>query len=127
MLIPYPCIKILHDKFELYLDFHLITETTSCSAALALLLSLYYVFEIRFVHHNRCCQLLYGILFEDAHYLNKPLKTLLNNWKYKIVNRPSMKRQEVVKNIDTNLTQPPIVNENGSSSSINSNQVSLSI
>ncbi|CAF4808891.1 unnamed protein product [Rotaria socialis] len=44
-LVPYPCMKIHDDKFALYLDFCLITETTSCSIALALLISFYYVFE----------------------------------------------------------------------------------
>ncbi len=120
--------KILDDKFELYLDFCLITETTSCSTALALLLSLYHVFEIRFGSHNRCCHLLYGILFEDSHYLNKPLKTRLNNWKYKIVNRPFMKRQAMIMNLIESSTQPSVVNNNNnSSSSNNSNQVSLLI
>jgi hypothetical protein len=115
--------KILDDKFELYIDFHLVTETTSCSTALVLLLSLYHVFEIRFAHHNRCCRLLHGILFEESHYLNKALKNLLNNWKYKIVNRPLMKRQAVVANLVKNHTQSSIVSEIVFASSDNSNQV----
>ncbi|CAF1622806.1 unnamed protein product [Rotaria magnacalcarata] len=44
VLVPYPCIKILEGKFELYLDFHLVAETNSCSTAVALLLSLYHIF-----------------------------------------------------------------------------------
>jgi hypothetical protein len=119
--------KILDDKFELYLDYCLITETNSCSTALALLLSLYYVFEIRFGSHNRCCRLLSGILFEDSHHLNKKLKNLLNNWKYKIVNRPLMKQKAMITNLTKNFTQSSIVNKNNSSSSNNSNQVSLLI
>ncbi|CAF4312263.1 unnamed protein product, partial [Rotaria sp. Silwood2] len=122
VLVPYPCIKIHDDRFELYLNFCLITETTSCFTALALLLSLYYVFEIRFGLHNRTCRLLYGILFEDSHYLNKALKNLLHNWQYKIVNRPLMKRQAMVTNLIENSTQPSIVNKNSSSSN-NSNEV----
>ncbi|CAM4975126.1 unnamed protein product [Rotaria socialis] len=59
-LVPYPCMKIHDDKFALYLDFCLITETTSCSIALALLISFYYVFEVRFGPHNRSSRLLYG-------------------------------------------------------------------
>ena len=122
---PYPCIKILDDKFELYLDFHLITETNSCSTALALLVSIYHVFEIRFVHHSRCCKLLSGILFEDSHFLNKALKTMLNNWKYKIINQPVLKRQTLIMNMDKNSAQPSTVNKNISSSSNNINQVSF--
>ncbi|CAF1288923.1 unnamed protein product [Rotaria sordida] len=123
VLVPYPCMKIYEDRFELYLDFCLITETTSSSTAVALLVSLYYVFEIRFGLHNRTCRLLYGILFEDSHYLNKALKNLLNNWQYKIANRPLMKRQAMITNLIENSTQPSIVNKNNSSSSNNSNQI----
>ncbi|CAF4130304.1 unnamed protein product [Rotaria magnacalcarata] len=118
-----PCMKIHDDRLELYLDFCLITQTTSCFTALALLLSLYYVFEIRFGLHNRTCRLLYGILFEDSHYLNKALKNLLHNWQYKIVNRPMMKRQAMATNLIENSTQPSIVNKNNSSSSNNSNEI----
>ncbi|CAF4021138.1 unnamed protein product [Rotaria sp. Silwood2] len=122
VLVPYPCMKIHDDRFEIYLDFCLITETTSYSTALALLLSLYYVFEIRFGLHNRTCRLLYGILFEDSHYLNKALKNLLNSWQYEIVNRPLMKRQAMVTNLIENFTQPSIVNKNSSSSN-NANEI----
>lgn len=123
---PYPCIKIHDDRFELYLDFSLITETTSCFTALALLVSLYYVFEIRFGCHNRTSRLLYGILFEDSHNLNKALKILLHKWNYKIVNRPLMKRQAIIANLIENSSQPTIANKNSSSSN-NSNEVSLLI
>ena len=124
MLVPYPCIKIHEHKFELYLDFHRITETDSCSTALALLLSLYYVFEIKFANHNRCCRLLYSILFEDAHHLNKSLKTLLNDWNYKIINRSIRKAQTVIMNTAEFLTQPSTDNDNALSSSNNVTQVS---
>ncbi|CAF5102914.1 unnamed protein product [Rotaria magnacalcarata] len=79
ILVPYPCIKISDDKFELYVDFHLVTETSSSSTALALLISMYHVVEIKFAHHNRCCRLLYSVLFEDSRHLNKSLKCLLND------------------------------------------------
>lgn len=124
MLGPYSCIKILEDKFDLYLDFHLITETDSCSKALALLLSLHYVFEIRFANHNRCCRLLYSILFADAHHLTKSLKTLLNDCNYKIINQRIRKTQTVLTNMAEYLTQPSIDNDNALSSSINITQVS---
>ena len=119
--------KIYDDRFELYLDFCLITETTSCSTALALLISFYYVFEIRFGPHNRSSRLLYGILFEDSHSLNKALRNLLNCWKYKITNRPLIKRQAMITDLMENLTQPSNLNKNNSSSSDNSNRVSLLI
>ncbi|CAM4810212.1 unnamed protein product [Rotaria magnacalcarata] len=123
ILVPYPCIKILDDKFELYLDFNLVTETNSCTHALALLLSIYHVFEIRFHHHIRCIRLLYGVLFEDVHYLNKGLRTLLNGWNYKIINRASMARKTIINNLVFSLTQPTTTNETISTSSYRSNQI----
>ena len=124
MLVLYPCIKILEHKFELYLDFHLIIETDSCLTALALLLSLYYVFEIKFANHNRCCRLLYSILFEDAHHLNKPLKILLNDWNYKMINRSIRKAQTVIINTTECFTQLSTDDENALASSNNVTQVS---
>ncbi|CAF1348898.1 unnamed protein product [Rotaria sordida] len=123
VLVPYPCIKILEHKFEIYLDFHFVTETNLCSTAIALLLSLYYVFEIQFANHNRCCKLLYSILFEDAHYLNKSLKNLLSTCNYKIINKPVIKRQALVMNITECFTQPSTDNENILSSSNNFTQI----
>ncbi|CAF1297573.1 unnamed protein product [Adineta steineri] len=123
VLTPGPCMKILDNKFELYLDFHLVTHTSSAFQALALLISLYYVFEIKFGHHNRCSRLLYGVLFEDTHYLNKALKNLLNSWKYKVVNRSFVRRQVVVTNLVESLTQPSTTNEHVSSPSDISNEI----
>ncbi|CAF3847856.1 unnamed protein product, partial [Rotaria sp. Silwood1] len=123
VLVPYPCIKILEHKFEIYLDFHLVTETNSCSTALALLLSFYYIFEIQFAQHSRCCRFLYSILFEDARYLNKSTKNLLNSWKYKIINKPLIKRQAFVMNTAECFTQPSTDNENILSSSNNFTQI----
>jgi hypothetical protein len=127
VLVPYPIVKILDDRFELYLDFHLVAETDSCSEAFALLLAMYHVFEIRFDHHNRCCRLLYGIVFEDAHFLNKSLKRYLNDWHYKMNNQPLIKRKQLVANLVKNLTQSSTMNENFSSSPSISNQVGFQI
>lgn len=117
--------KIYDDRFELYLDYCLVTETNSCTTALALLMSLYYVFEIRFGLHNRTSRLLYDILFEDSHYLNKALRTLLNTWDYKIINRPGIRRQEIVTNLIETSAPSSIIHKNKSPSSNISTHVSL--
>lgn len=95
----------------------MVTETDSCTAALALLIAIYNVFEIRFTHHSRSCKLLYAILFEDSHYLNKPLKSLLNNWQYRIIHRPSIKRQGLIMNVNETSNDLPAVDERSSDSS----------
>lgn len=73
-------------------------------------------------------------MFEDSHHLNKQLKNLLNNWNYKITNRPLMKRQAVVTTLTERFTQPSIDNEPISSSlnsftqpSIDNEQISSSL
>ena len=96
--------KIFDNKFELYLDFHLVTEIDCCSKALTLILSLYYVFEVRLGHHNRCSRMLYAVLLEDCHYLNKKVKNLLNSWQYKIINRPVLRQKAAVANLVESLT-----------------------
>ena len=96
--------KIFDNKFELYLDFRLVTEIDCCSKALALILSLYYVFEVQFGHHNRCSRMLYAVLLEDCHYLNKRVKNLLNSWQYKIINRPVLRQKAAVVNLVESLT-----------------------
>ena len=116
----------MEDKFELYLDFNLVTETNSITRALALLLSIYHVFEIRFHHHIRCVRLLYGVFFEDVHYLNKTLRTLLNEWNYKIINRASTIRKTVINNMVSSLTQPTTTNAINSILSPVANQVKFS-
>ncbi|CAF1209377.1 unnamed protein product [Didymodactylos carnosus] len=90
--IPRPRMEILEDKFELYLDYHLITQTASSETALALLLSLYNIFEIRFTHNNRCAHTLYGIIFADGNELGKGLRTILASWDYRIKNRSTIQR-----------------------------------
>ncbi|CAF3973258.1 unnamed protein product [Rotaria magnacalcarata] len=127
ILVPYPCIKIFDDKFEIYVDFHLITETLSSSTALALLISMYHIFELKFAHHNRCCRLLYSVLLEDSRHLNKSLKRLLNDWKYTINNQAIIKRQALITSIVQNLTPSSIVNRNISTTANTSNRVSLLI
>ncbi|CAF3773158.1 unnamed protein product [Rotaria magnacalcarata] len=126
ILVPYPCIKISDDKFELYVDFHLVTETSSSSTALALLISMYHVFEIKFVHHNRCCRLLYSVLLEDSRHFNKSLECLLNDWKYTIINQPPIKRQALITNIVQNLTQSSIVNQLNDNERFDDNKYSSS-
>ncbi|CAF4580412.1 unnamed protein product [Rotaria socialis] len=101
ILVPYPCIKISDDKFELYVDFHL----------------------IKFAHHNRCCRLLYSVLLEDSRHLNKSLKCLLNDWKYTIINQPLIKRQALITSLVQNLTQSSIINRNISTPSNTSNRI----
>ncbi|CAF2184870.1 unnamed protein product [Rotaria magnacalcarata] len=122
ILVPYPCIKIFDDKFEIYVDFHLITETLSSSTALALLISMYHIFELKFAHHNRCCRLLYSVLLEDSRHLNKSLKRLLNDWKYTINNQAIIKRQALITSIVQNLTPSSIVNRNISTTANTSNR-----
>ncbi|CAF2055407.1 unnamed protein product [Rotaria magnacalcarata] len=90
---PNPYIKILNDKYELYLDYERIVQTTSASEALSLLISLYNVFEIKFQRHGRAAHLLYGVLFEDTNELSKSLRAILLSWDYIIKNKSNFYQQ----------------------------------
>ncbi|CAF3904462.1 unnamed protein product, partial [Rotaria magnacalcarata] len=69
-MIPAPCIKMLNAKYELYLDYQLIEQTTSAQEAISILLCLYNIFEIKFTRHSRGINLLYGIMFQDQNELS---------------------------------------------------------
>ena len=78
---------MLNDKYELYLDYQLIVQTTSVQEAIAILLGLYNIFEIKFTRHSRGIHLLYGIMFQDQNELTKSLRKILLSWDYIIKNR----------------------------------------
>ena len=101
---PTPCIKILNDKYELYLDYQLIVQTTSAQEALSLLLCLYNVFEIQFTRHSRGIHLLYGIMFQDQNELTKSLKKLLLSWDYIIKNRSIVRQHQTTTTTVNNVT-----------------------
>ena len=58
------------DKFIIYLDFEVVTQTTSIDQALCLIISLYVIFELQFGTHNRAIHLLFGILFARTSRIN---------------------------------------------------------
>ncbi|CAF1021362.1 unnamed protein product [Adineta steineri] len=117
---PTPCIKMLDDKYELYLDYELIVQTTSAQEAISILLSLYNIFEVKFARHSRGVHLLYAIMFQDQNELTKPLRNLLVSWEYTIKNKLVVRQHLSTITATTlnnsNITQSTISmqsNENG--------------
>ncbi|CAF4178925.1 unnamed protein product, partial [Adineta steineri] len=86
-IVPAPCIKVTNEKFELYLDWNLIIRTTSPTTALALLLSLYNVFAIKFAKNNHTSHLLYAVFFQNGDELGKNLGIILNSWHFTFEDR----------------------------------------
>jgi hypothetical protein len=95
---------MLNDKYELYLDYQLIVQTTSAQEAVSVLLCLYNIFEIQFTRHSRGIHLLYGVMFQDQNELSKSLRKLLLSWDYIIKNKSLVHQHQtttsVVNNID---------------------------
>ncbi|CAF4097291.1 unnamed protein product, partial [Adineta steineri] len=117
---PTPCIKMLDDKYELYLDYELIVQTTSAQEAISILLSLYNIFEVKFARHSRGVHLLYAIMFQDQNELTKSLRNLLVSWDYTIKNKLAVRQHLSTITATTlnnsNITQSTISmqsNENG--------------
>jgi len=75
------------NKYELYLDYQLIGQTTSAQQAVSFLLCLYNIFEIKFTRHSRGIHLLYGVVFQDQNELSKSLRKILLSWDYTIENK----------------------------------------
>ncbi|CAF2071767.1 unnamed protein product, partial [Rotaria magnacalcarata] len=83
-LSPRPTIQVRMDKFAIYLDYEFITETISLDQALAIVISLYAIFELQFGAHNRVIHLLYGIFMQQPEVLTKSMRILLSDWNFKI-------------------------------------------
>ncbi|CAF2100448.1 unnamed protein product, partial [Rotaria magnacalcarata] len=83
-LSPRLTIQVRMDKFAIYLDYEFITETISFDQALAIVISLYAIFELQFGAHNRVIHLLYGIFMQQPEVLTKSMRILLSDWNFKI-------------------------------------------
>jgi hypothetical protein len=97
----------LNDKFQLFLDWQVVTETASATTALALLLSLYNVFEIKFTKNNQTSHLLYGVMFQNGHELRKNLRILLNSWNFTYEDRTKQSQMQTTNAIDYVNIQAP--------------------
>ncbi|CAF4206798.1 unnamed protein product [Adineta steineri] len=81
-LSPRPAIQRTTDQFIIFLDYEVISETSSIDQAICIVISLYVISELQFGIHNRIIQLLYGILLKQSGVLTKPLRILLNQWSF---------------------------------------------
>jgi hypothetical protein len=99
---------MLSDKYELYLDYQMIVQTTSAQTALSVLLSLYNNFEIKFQRHYSGIHLLYGVIFEDANELSESMRKLLLSWGYELKNKSIIHQHRVA----TTTTAPTITMNN---------------
>ncbi|CAF0931460.1 unnamed protein product [Adineta steineri] len=75
---PRPTIQITTDQFIIFLDYEVISETSSIDQPICIIISLYVMFELQFGIHNRIIQLLYGILLKQSGALTKPLRNSQN-------------------------------------------------
>jgi hypothetical protein len=75
---PYPTIVISDDVLHIYVDHVQIVETTSPDDALALLLSMFSIFELAFEKNGRVLRFLYAIMFGDKRYLSNTTRALIN-------------------------------------------------
>ena len=86
---------MFNDKYEMYLDYQLIGQTTSAQEAISILLCLYNIFEIKFTRHSRGIHLLYGVVFQDQNELSKSLRKLLLSWDYTIKNKSIVYQRQI--------------------------------
>ncbi|CAM4804532.1 unnamed protein product, partial [Rotaria magnacalcarata] len=73
-LSPRPTIQVRMDKFAIYLAYEFTTETISFDQALAIIISLYAIFEVQFGAHNRVIHLLNGIFMQQPEIDYKELE-----------------------------------------------------
>ncbi|CAF1473392.1 unnamed protein product, partial [Adineta steineri] len=98
-----PAIQIATDQFIIFLDYEVISETSSIDEALCTIISLYVIFELQFGIHNRIIQLLYRILLKQSGALTKPLRILLNQWNFIIDKKEDEEGGHIVTTNSTNF------------------------
>ncbi|CAF1398255.1 unnamed protein product [Adineta steineri] len=101
-LSPRPAIQVTADQFIIFLDYEVISETSSIDEALCIVISLYIIFELQFGIHNRIIQLLYGILLQQSGALTKPLRVLLNQWSFVIDKKEDEEDGDMITTKSTN-------------------------
>lgn len=74
---PYPSIIIADDSFHVYVDYHRITETNSPDNVLALVLSMFSIFELSFAKNARVFRFLYAIIFGAKRYLSNVMRKIM--------------------------------------------------
>ena len=94
---------MFNDKYEMYLDYQLIGQTTSAQEAISILLFLYNVFEIKFTSHSSGIHLLYGVVFQDQNELSKSLRKLLLSWDYAIKNKSIIHQHQITMTTTTTM------------------------
>lgn len=65
------------DCFEVFVDFEKITSTKSPDDSLALLLSMFSIFELAFEKNGRVLRFLYAIIYGDKRYLSNATRQLV--------------------------------------------------
>ncbi|CAF3177733.1 unnamed protein product [Rotaria sp. Silwood2] len=99
---PRPTIQVTTDKYVIYLDYDVITETSSIDQALCTIISLYVIFELQFGKHNRIIHLLYGILLQEPATLTKQLRLTLKEWNFTIDKKERKQTNQLIKITSTN-------------------------
>ncbi|CAF1262294.1 unnamed protein product [Adineta ricciae] len=74
---PYPTLVCMDDLIYVYVDFLPIVSTNSPDDALALLVSMYTIFELSFDKKSRTIRLLYSVLHGDKQFLSNSVRLLI--------------------------------------------------
>ncbi|CAF1058741.1 unnamed protein product [Adineta steineri] len=74
---PYPTLVCVNDLIHVYVDFHLIVSTNSPDDALALLVSMYTIFELSFNKKSRTIRLIYSVLHGDKRFLPNSIRIFI--------------------------------------------------
>ncbi|CAF1648673.1 unnamed protein product, partial [Didymodactylos carnosus] len=82
--LPTPSIRYTDETIDIMLDWSIVVSTTSAEDAVALWISLYDIFEIKFGQHSVPTRLLFSMIFNDKTEASKATRKILNDWEIKI-------------------------------------------
>ncbi|CAF0980148.1 unnamed protein product [Didymodactylos carnosus] len=79
---PYPTLKLEENQIKTFLDWQTVTETDSINDAVAILVSFYRLFELKFSTHCRAIRLLYIVLLNEKKYFSNSIRRVLIDCKF---------------------------------------------
>ncbi|CAF1501583.1 unnamed protein product [Adineta ricciae] len=85
---PYPTLVCIDDLIYVYVDFLPIVSTNSPDDAVALLISMYTIFELSFDKKSRTIRLLYCVLHGDKQFLSNSVRVLIKEKNINIQREP---------------------------------------
>ncbi|CAF1319370.1 unnamed protein product [Adineta steineri] len=114
---PYPTLVCVNDLIHVYVDFHLIVSTNSPDDALALLVSMYTIFELSFNKKSRTIRLIYSVLHGDKRFLPNFIRIFIKENNIDIYSEQQQQQSSLNSSNSMSKSSTTVINESQESQS----------